>query len=44
VNEAKSESGEGKDAASEAVQAVVSIEVSISKGVDSDSIKKMFDA
>jgi GTP:adenosylcobinamide-phosphate guanylyltransferase len=44
VDEVKQESSEAKDAASEAVQAVVPVGVSVSEGVDSNSIKKMFDA
>jgi hypothetical protein len=40
ADEAKKESGEAKDAASEAGQAVVPVGVSVSKGVDSDKMKK----
>jgi hypothetical protein len=44
ADEAKQELSEAKDAASEVIEAVVPVGVSVSEGVDWDSIKKMLDA
>jgi hypothetical protein len=44
ADEGKKQSGEAKDAASEAAKAVVPVGVSVSEGVDSDRMKKVFDA
>jgi hypothetical protein len=43
-DETEQESGEAKVTASEAIEAVVPVEVLIWEGIDWDSIKKMFDA